>query len=260
MITSIDQLGKSISLASYPTRIISLVPSQTELLYDLGLNEEVIGITKFCTYPAAWHHVKEKIGGTKNLNIKKISDLNPDLVIANKEENQRDQIESIEAFCPVWTSDVQTIPDAISMIGSLAALTDRSNRGSQIINAISTESNAHIITPTANRVVYLIWKDPWMTVGADTFINSMLEKYGLKNVFDGQNRYPVISEQNIRDRNPDIILLSSEPFPFKAKHQIDLRKKFPQTRVLLADGSMFSWYGSRLIFAGNYIRRLISEL
>lgn len=124
-----DQLGRKIELNYIPKRIISVVPSQTELLHSLGMEEEVIGITKFCVHPQQWFRIKIRIGGTKQLDIGKIKNLQPDLIIANKEENTRDQIEKLAIHFPVWISDVNTLEDALSMIYSIGNMLDKKTSG-----------------------------------------------------------------------------------------------------------------------------------
>ena len=256
MIESTDQTGQKITLNGPPQRIISLVPSQTELLYALGLDKETIGITRFCIHPERWYRTKTRIGGTKDLHIDKIRDLHPDLVIANKEENTREQVEEIRKFCPVWTSDVSKLTDALEMIRGIGQLTgknDKANRLAGVIEAnLSTLSSE--FKPCA--AAYLIWKDPYMTVGGDTFINDMMKKCGLNNVFSHKLRYPEVTLEEIKAVSPNVVLLSSEPYPFREKHIETLERQLPGVKVCLADGEMFSWYGSRLLHSANYFRTL----
>lgn len=255
-----DQIDHQIRLEKKPKRIISLVPSQTELLFDLGLDEEVIGITKFCIHPKKWHQSKNRIGGTKNVNFEKIRTLQPDLIIANKEENQKDQIEELQKIYPVWTSDIRTLEDNFIMINEVGGLTGKGNRAFEIVQEIK---QSFLTIPTNNLidkpVLYLIWKNPYMTVGRDTFIDNMLLKCGLKNVIK-ELRYPVITEMEIKERNPNFILLSSEPYPFKEKDIDELKKICPKSIVILVDGELFSWYGSRLKYSPKYFVDLINKI
>lgn len=253
----IDQLNRQLDLPAVPKRIISVVPSQTELLFDLGLDEEIIGITKFCTHPAAQFKAKIKIGGTKQLHIQKIKELAPDLIIANKEENERSQIEELMSLCPVWISDIKNLDDALEMITSVGAITGKTEKANQIAKQIKQNFNALHPEPLANRVSYLIWKNPYMVAGSDTFINDMLNRCGWVNVFT-QNRYPEVTAEELTLANPDLVFLSSEPYPFKQKHVDEFRSMLPDAKVLLVDGEMFSWYGSRLLDAVEYFKKLIT--
>ncbi len=250
-----------------PRRIISLVPSQTELLFDLGLDEEVIGITKFCIYPGHWFKSKQRIGGTKQLNLPLIQSLLPDLVIANKEENVKEQVDAIEQFCPVYCSDISTLAESYYMIDKIGKLTNTSSKASLLIESIKNEfSNLQTTARPIIKVAYLIWRNPYMTIGADTFINDMLRLAGFENVFDNRNRYPQISLEELAVAGADLILFSSEPFPFKEKHLMEIRTCWSQNNVQplpllkIVNGEMFSWYGSRLLHSANYFRKLRESL
>lgn len=268
MFTCKDQLERVVVLQSYPPKkIISLVPSQTELLYDLGLNEEVIGITKFCVHPEQWFKNKERVGGTKNVNIEKIKSLQPDLILANKEENLKEQIELLEKIAPVWISDVTTFADALQMIKSVGEITNTSEKALALITRICANFSKLPIYNTQHqtsnfqlRTAYLIWRNPYMTIGGDTFINNMLDKCGLKNVFEDLKRYPEISVEQLVAVNPQLILLPSEPYPFKEKHTEELKPFFNNTKILLVDGEMFSWYGSRMIYAAEYFTGFMQNI
>ncbi len=251
-----DQTGRTVTLSSTPQRIISLVPSQTELLADLGLEKEVIGITKFCVHPQQWFHSKTKVGGTKQLKADIIQQLQPDLVIANKEENVKEQIEEIEKHYPVWTSNVNGLDDAYEMIEQIGIITGKQKTATQIIEQIKGNFSQLSTHSPPLATCYLIWKDPFMTVGSDTFIHSMMEKAGLKNIFADKKRYPEVPVSRLQTPNYELLLLSSEPFPFRQKHFEDLRAQGIKAKMLLVDGEMFSWYGSRLIKAPAYFREL----
>lgn len=242
----IDQTGREVSIPYPPRRIISLVPSQTELLYDLGLDPEVIAITSFCVHPAHWHRTKTRIGGTKRLHLDQIRSLQPDLIIANKEENDRAQVESLMSDFPVWVTDVHDLASALQMIFQIGTITGRN--AAPLCTQIKTTFAS--IPQQKLKVAYFIWKDPWMVAGGDTFISAMLETCGFENVFKNRSRYPEISLKDLHQSDCQLVLLSSEPFPFKATHF----SCFPDHRVQLVDGEMFSWYGSRLLGFGDYIR------
>jgi len=254
-----DQLGREIELPNSVSRIVSLVPSQTELLYDLGAGDQVVAITKFCVHPPEWLKNKRKVGGTKTIRLNEIIDLKPDLIIANKEENDQESIEILAQHFPVWISDVKSLDDAISMIQTVAAMIGKPNEAESLIKSISLNFNK-IIPATSLRALYLIWKSPYMTVNADTFIHDMLQRSGLKNVCaDRQSRYPEITQEDLIHLNPQLILLSSEPYPFKAKHVEELQSLLPQVKIVLVDGEMFSWYGSRLRFAPDYFESILQN-
>jgi len=252
----IDQLGRTIKLENKPRRIISLVPSQTELLFDLGLNEEVIGITKFCIHPPIWHSSKEKIGGTKNLNIDKIIQLKPDLIIANKEENDQDQIKSLIEQFPVWISDIKNLDDACLMIKDISELVDKSDNGKEIIKKIKKEFTKLDENLPKISCSYLIWDNPIMTVGGDTFISDMLARAGFNNVFQHKQRYPETTIEELKEKNPKYLLLSSEPYPYFEKLIPDYERNFPKMKIRLVDGELFSWYGSRLLNSPDYFLEL----
>ncbi len=242
-----------------PRRIVSLVPSQTELLYDLGLEESVVGITKFCVHPSPWRQTKMIVGGTKNIHVSKVIECNPDLVIANKEENVREQVEAIAAHCPVWLTDVGNFKEALAMMSDIGTLCNRVEKANEIIEKVTTSFNQLSPLPRAIRTTYFIWKDPWMTVGGDTFIHSMMTKTGLENIYSHTTRYPVISPGELHDKDCELILLSSEPYPFNQSHLHSLQQQFPQQKILLVDGEMFSWYGSRLLHAAAYFNTLMQQ-
>ncbi len=255
MITK-DQLNREINIPALPQRIISLVPSQTELLYDLGLKDRIVGQTIFCVHPSEYFKSSTKIGGTKKLNLEKIASLNPDLIIANKEENEKDQIEQLSKDFPVWISDIITLEDALGMIKSIGEITETQDKASEIINHITQSRNDFFKQSKPRQsVIYLIWNNPYIAVGTDTFINTMLTEAGFENAIT-QSRYPEITLDQIKQINPDWVLLSSEPFPFKKVHLDDLNKSLGKNKSVLVDGEMFSWYGSRLVKAYEYFGEL----
>jgi ABC-type Fe3+-hydroxamate transport system substrate-binding protein len=255
----VDQLGKEIQLPSAPLRIVSVVPSQTELLFSLGLEEEVVGITKFCIHPDHWFRFKPRVGGTKKLDIDKIRALHPNLVIANKEENTEEDVKAIETFCPVWTSDVSSLSDALEMIKSIGNIIGMPEKSSAMASEISSEFSKLSI-PGVYRVAYLIWKDPWMAAGGGTFINDMLSACGMINVLADTDRYPSVDISSLVQRDIEILLLSSEPYPFKINDLNLLAKILPKVKIVLVDGELFSWYGSRMLQAPAYFRALLEQL
>jgi ABC-type Fe3+-hydroxamate transport system substrate-binding protein len=255
-----DQTGRTITLDKTPQRIISLVPSQTELLYSMGLDQEVVGITKFCVHPEEWFRSKTRVGGTKELKPEIIHQLKPDLIIANKEENVKGQVEELAEHYPLWVSDVNDVASAFEMISQVGLLTGRKEESGKLVTAIQTKFSQLPVIGLKRSAAYLIWKDPYMSTGGDTFINAMLEAAGFKNIFFDESRYPELTIDEIQSRKPEFIFLSSEPFPFKQKHVEELQPFFPQTQILLVDGEMFSWYGSRMIKAAGYFHDIRERL
>ncbi len=242
-----------------PQRIVSLVPSLTELLFYLGLDKETIGITKFCVHPEEWFRTKTRIGGTKDVNIQKLASLLPDLVLCNKEENTAEQVNAIAEKFSVWLTDIKTFEDSLRMIIAIGDLTGKTAAAEKLVADIQTAfASIEHLRQEKLRTAYLIWKDPYMTIGGDTFISDMMGKAGLENIYKDQLRYPQLTIAELQALKPELLLLSSEPFPFKEKHIAELQVSLPGTKILLADGEMFSWYGSRMLAAAGYFKGLIS--
>ena len=258
-----DQMGRTVALPTWPPRrIISLVPSQTELLADLGLEEEVVGITKFCVHPAGWFQQKSRVGGTKTVSLEKVAALAPDLIIGNKEENEQAQIEALATRYPVWMSDVRDLPGACDMIRRVGDLTGQPGAAGILAQKIETAFDELQIRQevTPPRVAYFIWRKPYLVAAGNTFIDAMLRAAGFDNIFKHRDRYPEIAREELLAGQPDVILLSSEPFPFAEKHFAYFRETCPGARIQIVDGEMFSWYGSRLQYAPAYFRRLRETL
>ena len=260
-----DQLSRKIDLPETPQRIISLVPSQTELLYDLGVRDEVVGITKFCIHPKEWHETKTRIGGTKNIDFEKIKQLEPDLIIGNKEENDQQQIEELYKHFNVWMSDINTLKDSFEMMTRLGAMLGKYHESINLKIEIEFKFNNFNIPnkfSSPKNIAYFIWRNPYMIAGRNTFINDMLTRCGFNNAFssDASSRYPEVTKEQIMKANPEIIFLSSEPFPFNEEHIMELQAICPDAKVMIVDGEMFSWYGSRLLQAPAYFTKLIQLL
>ena len=253
-------LQQTTDLNYLPKRIVSLVPSQTELLFALGLDAETVGITKFCVHPPSWFKTKESVGGTKTIDLAKIKSLKPDLIIANKEENAKEQIEAIAKDYPVWLTDVNNLANALSMIADIGMLTGTSAASKALINSISKVFKEMPEIQKPVKTAYLIWRKPYMTIGGDTFINDMLQQCGLENIFSDKKRYPEINIEDLPIAHCQLLLLSSEPYPFKQIHIDELRSLLPGTKIILADGEFFSWYGSRLLKAPAYFKQLMSQI
>jgi len=234
------------------------VPSLTEFLCDLDLEGNIVGVTKFCVHPTHLRKRKVIVGGTKTLHIDKVKSLRPDLVIANKEENTKEMIEAIEQVCPVFVSDISTLEDSYQTFVKIGKILDRDSQVAEII----TRLNQSLSTPlfSGQRVGYLIWKGPYMTIGGDTYISSMLTTLGLTNAYGHIDRYPQVSIVDLQSSSLDYLFLSSEPYPFKQEHRDELARHLPKTQILLVDGEVFSWYGTRLLKIGDYFDRLHSAL
>lgn len=236
-----------------PKRVVSLVPSFSKTVYDLTEGQQPVGITKFCIHPEMMFRILPRVGGTKKVDIEKVKKLEPDLVLANKEENVKEQIEEIGKFTSVWLSDIITIPEMLEWIRICANITGNADKGKAMIQNIENILNGIKDKMRGKTVVYLIWKDPWMTVGHDTFIHSMLSHIGLKNLFENQSRYPVTSPEEIKNLKPDYVFLSSEPYPFKEKDAEEWKNYFVDSKVCHVKGELFSWYGSFLLEWNNYV-------
>jgi len=255
MIEKVDQMGRCVWVPEQPERIISLVPSQTELLYDLGVNDRLVGLTKFCVHPTDLRKKKSVVGGTKDFKISKIRALNPDLVIGNKEENDQTLIEELAKEFPVWMSDIDTLQDASEMIKALGDLVNREEKAENMRKDLLSGFKS-LKTAEKGTCVYLIWNEPMMAVGPSTFIHDMLVRAGFRNLVQ-EKRYPTLHEEDLSALAPDYLLLSSEPFPFKEKHLEKFRSLLPEAKVCLVDGEMFSWYGSRLLKAPAYFQTIL---
>jgi ABC-type Fe3+-hydroxamate transport system substrate-binding protein len=249
-----------VPLTDSPKRIISLVPSQTELLVDLGLEKEIVGITKFCIHPAHLLKTKTIIGGTKKFNFTLINHLRPDLIFGNKEENYQKGIEQLQEKYPVWISDIENLDDALAMIATVGELTGKVSQASQLTTRIKDTFAELPHQPSVKKVAYFIWENPYMVAASRTFVDHMLKVCGFNNVFAHLERYPQITEAQLAEAKPDVIFLSSEPYPFKNKHLQQFREMCPQATIQLVDGEMFSWYGSRLLHAPAYFQKLLTHI
>jgi ABC-type Fe3+-hydroxamate transport system substrate-binding protein len=252
-----DQLGSILHFQKPPERIISLVPSQTELLVDLGLEQQLVGITKFCVHPNHLLVSKNIVGGTKKVHYDKIKALHPDIIICNKEENTEEMVLELRKIAPVWISDIVDIEGNNQMISNLGSLFHVPEKASNIINVISDElKDFHLFIKNKRslKVAYLIWKNPYMAAGGNTFIDYLLTLNNFENIFQKyESRYPEIDSMELQEA--EIVLLSSEPFPFKEKDVSEI-KNTHNNDVRLVDGEYFSWYGSRLQYAFAYFKTL----
>ena len=262
-----DQMNRSVCIPNNPHRIVSLVPSITELLFDLGMGDRVVGVTRFCIFPPEARKNPINIGGTKKLHLDRIRKIQPDLIIGNKEENTKAEIEALAREFPVWMSDVNTMAQGIEMIrrvGEICEISEKANALADAVNEAFDELTGVSFTRRL-RVAYLIWNEPVMVAGSDNFINDVIWLSGFENVFGNQingenNRYPEVSADALINSDPDLLLLSSEPYPFQQKHLLHFQNTLPNSRVLLVDGTMFSWYGSRMLKMPEYLNELKQEI
>ncbi|MGB0403781.1 MAG: ABC transporter substrate-binding protein [Salibacteraceae bacterium] len=256
----IDQIGHKLSVSKKVRRIVSLVPSQTELLVDLGLEDNLVGVTRFCTHPKHLRSTKQIIGGTKDPDLSLIKSLEPDLIICNKEENRKEDVEFFQSKYPTYTSDIIYFEDALNMINDVGSLLNCGIKASELVKEIQVGFNK-LEKTRLKTVAYIIWDNPIMVVNNNTFIDSMLTKIGLHNVFSkSKNRYSTITKEELSNTNPNYIFLSSEPFPFKEKNKKNFQNQYPNSKIILVDGRMFSWYGSCLKSAPLYLNSLYKIL
>ncbi|PZX94344.1 cobalamin-binding protein [Flavobacterium aquariorum] len=260
----IDQLGITHTFDSSPRRIVSLVPSQTELLYDLGLEDRIVGITKFCVHPYHLKSTKKIIGGTKNVHYDKIRLLKPDIVICNKEENTQEMVEELRKICAVWVTNIVTIEDNFRMITDFGQLFDKRTEARKWNDKLAfalSDFKKFINDVPVRKVAYFIWKKPYMVAGSGTFIDELLKLNHFQNHFASKERYPEIELDRMEEEGGlDLILLSSEPFPFKAEDGYEIVKSTDKAQAILVDGEMFSWYGSRLLKAFDYFKYLHNSI
>lgn len=264
MFNFVDQIGVEHTFKTTPKRIVSLVPSQTELLYDLGLEEEIVGITKFCVHPKHLKATKQIVGGTKQVKYDKIKDLQPDIIIANKEENTKEIVEELSKICPVWVTNIVTIEDNLQMIADFGKLFNKRTEAQKWNDKITFAYNdfqQFIKDKPFRKVAYFIWASPYMVAGKDTFINEMLTLNRFQNIYEEKGRYPEIELEKIRkEGDPEVVFLSSEPFPFKDEHAFEIGRNTHHAKTIFVDGEMFSWYGSRLLKAFDYFKQLHQKL
>lgn len=263
MATFTDQTGRKITLNDRPKRIISLVPSQTELLVDMGLKDSLVGITKFCVHPEDLRKEKEVVGGTKDVNFDTIQALNPDVILGNKEENTRKMVEQLKEIAPVHLSDVDSVDDTLDLIEDYGELFEVEQIAQELKNSITrARKNFQEARRSANqsnlKVAYFIWRKPWMVVGSDTFIDTMITEQGWTNAFGDIERYPLVKLEDLPDC--DLVLLSSEPFPFQEKHKKEIAEYIDSDKIFFVDGEYFSWYGSRLKTAYIYFTELHQKI
>ncbi len=248
------------SIDYIPKRIISLVPSQTELLYDLGLEDQIVGVTKFCVHPSRAKKTKSIVGGTKTIHQDRIKALNPDIILCNKEENTKEIVELCTQIAPTHVSDIFNLEDSKNLIRSYGSIFSKRIEANHLIQKIISQENmfqAFIREKPVFKVAYFIWRNPWMVAAKNTFIHHLLTVNRFENIFEDLERYPEVSMASFNSRKEiDFILLSSEPYPFKKEHGLEIKQQLGKGDVIFVDGEMFSWYGSRLEKAFAYFKEL----
>ena len=259
-----DQIGREITLKSTPKRIVSLVPSQTELLCHLSLENELVGITKFCIHPYHLKSTKTIVGGTKKVDYEKIKALEPDFILCNKEENAYDMLPELEKIAPTYFSDVNNLNDSIDLILHLGSILNRRTESDNLAHKIEyklADFKQFIKDKPTRKIAYFIWANPWMVAANDTFINEMLTLNKFENIYADMSRYPKVEINRIRhDGDPDVVILSSEPFPFKDEHAMEIGNYTNRSITVFGDGEMFSWPGSRSLLAFEYFKELHKKL
>ncbi len=259
-----DQINRVFELPKTPKRIISLVPSQTELLVDLGLKDNIVGLTKFCIHPVGLKKIKTVVGGTKTINIEKIKVLKPDIILCNKEENTKEIVETCEQIAPTHVSDIYNLNDAKELITQYGEILSCERSALKIYNELDLRLNdfkEFIKNKKTIKVAYFIWRNPWMVAANNTFINHLLQLNNFENIYINKERYPEVDIKKMKQEgNPEVILLSSEPYPFKEIHINEIQKYNPTSKILLVDGELFSWYGSRLLKAFDYFKELRNRI
>lgn len=254
-----DMLGRDVNVPVQPQRIVSLCPSITETLFEIGLADQLVGLTRYCLHPAEQVAQKTKVGGTKKPDFEAIKALQPDLIVAEKEENRREDVELLAKQWPVYVTEIRDIAAAHGMMNVLGDVCDRQVQAQQLSHKIESAWQSLPRLEKPLRVAYLIWRKPWMAAGSDTYIDAVLRRLGLENVFAGAERYPQFSNEELMAKNPDLVLLSSEPFPFAEKHIRELEMIVPHSDIQLVDGEAFSWYGAHMLPATRYLeKRLLS--
>lgn len=259
-----DSLHRTIDLPHTPQRIISLVPSLTELLHDMGLERQIVGITKYCVHPIHYIVTKSVVGGTKKVDFQIIKDLHSDFILCSKEENTEKMVLELEKTAPVYVSDVNSMDAALDLIKKLGLMLNRRTQAEHIVDKIIFRFKAFqnvIKDVPIIKVAYFIWAKPWMVAGNKTFINDMLKICRFENVYAFQDRYPEISIEKLPLREKrDVLFFSSEPYDFSDDEVYEVLQKNRKILTVYVDGQYFSWYGSRLIKAFEHFTQIHEKI
>ena len=251
----LDVRGRAFYFSEPPRRVISLVPSLTETLFDLGAGESVIAITDFCIFPPDL--ALPRVGGTKNPRVDEIRALAPDLVHMNLEENLRRHAEAIEGFAPVFVSEPKSVEDVIALIGQLGAMHEGRERAAELAEEMRAQLRA--MPKRAFTFACPIWKNPWMWCGGDTYVSRLVEAAGGTNVLAARERYPQLALEDVLAMKPDLMFLPDEPYPFSGEDAVGLRghavsgsmnpmTSKPRNQLTVIGpfpGHLFTWHGTR---------------
>ena len=263
-VTMHDQMGNKVAFNKPLLRIVSLVPSQTELLCDLGLEPNIVGITKFCVHPFQLKSTKTIVGGTKKVHYEKIRLLNPDIIVCNKEENTLEMVIKLREICPVWVTNIISIEDNFKMIADFGKLFNKRTEAQKWNDKLAfalADFCQFVADKPIRKAAYFIWKNPYMAAGSDNYINEMLKLNHFENIYENKSRYPEVEIKKIRlEGDPDLVFLSSEPYPFKEEDAFEIGRFTHHAKTVFVDGEMFSWYGSRMLKTLDYFRRLHHRL
>ncbi len=260
----IDATGRALLLPHTPQRIISLVPSLTELLDDMGMERQLVGITRYCVHPPHYKVTKTIVGGTKKVKFDQIKALKPDFILCSKEENTSEMVAELEKIAPVYVSDVNSLQDALDLIKELGLLFDRRTQAAHIIDKINFrlhEFQQTIKDTRIKKVAYFIWANPWMVAASNTFIDDMLRICRFENAYAKYDRYPEIKIKRMRIiADPEILFFSSEPHDFTDDEVYEVLRSNKKVLTIYVDGQYFSWYGSRLIKAFDHFMQIHKKI
>ncbi|WP_413513290.1 ABC transporter substrate-binding protein [Myroides odoratus] len=265
MIVLKDQLGCEHTFEQTPKRIVSLVPSQTETLFDLGLEDEIVGITQACIYPYHLRATKTVVGDLTKVDVEQIKLLQPDIIIVNKEETSTAIIESIQAICPVWVTDVKTLDENIKMIEAFGILFNKRTEARKWIDKIyfgQKDLMDFVSSKPGYKAAYFVGKDPFLVAGDSTFIHELLTLNKFENVYASRaEKYPEVEVRKIRIQgDPELVFLSSVPYPFEEEDAFEIGRFTHHGKTIFVDGEMFSWFGTHVCKAFAYFKQIHNRL
>jgi ABC-type Fe3+-hydroxamate transport system substrate-binding protein len=246
-----------------PERIVSLVPSLTETLFALGVGEKVVGRTRYCTQPPRDVGKVPKIGGTKKIDVRRVLDLEPDLIVAVREENSREDVETLaEGGIPIFLGAPETVDGAVQMLRNLATRVEAPLTENVLGPIERVVKRLETRRGSPRRVFVPIWKNPYMGTGSDTYVHDVLTMSGGENVCGGATRYPMVTLQEIEALQPEVVLLPDEPYPFSAEdlpefYALDIPAA-KEDRIHLVDGKLLTWYGPRMASSLTQVSSLLS--
>lgn len=253
----VDGIARQVELPAPPRRIVSLVPSTTETLFALGVGDRLVGRTRYCVHPARELADVPEVGGTKSPRLAELAALRPDLVLANEEENKPALWPRLELLAPLYVAYPRTVDEALHDLRTTARLVGAEARGDELVATCQAARAELARVRRPFTYAYLIWKDPWMAVGPDTFVASMLAEVGGRCALNTDERYPRLELDALVAADPDVVYLSSEPYAFTAEHAAELGRLAERAR--LVDGELCSWHGARMVRALPYLAELLPE-